>query len=186
MTSTPGERPRKSNGELTLADLCNRFLTSKLRMVQSGELSPRSLTDYKSSCDRLISHFGKTRLVEDLAPEDFATFRASIAEGCGPVRISNEITRCKVIFKYASNNRLIPQPVNYGTEFNKPGKAVLRKHKAKSDKRLFTAEEIRKLLAESKPVMKSAILLAINGGLGNSDISNLEFRNLDGLVEQLV
>src|SRR5258705_9141836 len=34
---------QEASDGLTVADLCNKFLTSKLRKVEAGELSPRSL-----------------------------------------------------------------------------------------------------------------------------------------------
>jgi len=89
------------------------------------------------------------RFVEDLAADDFESLRSDIAKSCGPVRLGNEIVRCKSVFKYASDNRLIEKPVNFGSEFRKPNKKVMRKHKAESDQKLFEACEIRRLLNEA-------------------------------------
>src|SRR5215471_13234751 len=50
-----------------VADLCNRFLTAKLRKVSSGELGARMFQEYKETTDMLVDAFGKTRLVDDLA-----------------------------------------------------------------------------------------------------------------------
>ena len=118
-----------------------------------------------------LHYFGRTRLVEDLDATDFQSLRADIANSWGPVRLGNEVVRVKSVFKYAAENKLIPQPVVFGTEFRKPGKAVLRKHRAKQDKKLFESGEIRSLLDAASPSMKAAILLGINCGAGNSDCS---------------
>jgi len=175
-----GRTPRKAKAdELTVADLCNAFLNAKLRRVTTGELSQRSFAEYKQTTDRLIAAFGKNRLVEDLAADDFAQMRADIAKTCGPVRLGNEITRTKSVFKYATDNALIAGTMRYGSEFQKPGKSVMRRHKSSSDKKLFTVAEVKALLDEASPTMKAAILLGINAGAGNTDVSNLEFRNLD-------
>lgn len=40
-----GRTPRSWHEDLTVAELCNHFLTAKLR--QAGELSPRTFADYK-------------------------------------------------------------------------------------------------------------------------------------------
>ena len=54
-----------------LADLCNRFLTAKVRQREAGEIGARMFDEYKAATDRLVSTFGKTRLVDDLAADDF-------------------------------------------------------------------------------------------------------------------
>ncbi len=196
-------RRNAADGALTLADLCNRFLTAKLRSVEAGELTRRSFQEYKSTTDRLIAEFGKTRLADDFTPEDFGPYRAVLAERYGPVRLGNEITRIKSMFRYAASNKLIVAPVAFGSSLNKPSKQVLRKHKAVSPKRLFTAAEIRlmldalagnevtlpapdaetgepvKLTLDANPAMRAAVLLGINAGAGNTDVANLEFSHLD-------
>src|SRR5262245_11842658 len=67
-----GRTPREASGELTVKDLCNRLLNAKQALLDVGELAPRTWADYKEVCDTLVSHFGKTRLVADLGPDDFA------------------------------------------------------------------------------------------------------------------
>ncbi len=44
---------------------------------------------------------------------------------------------------------------------------------------MFEAAEIRKLLGEAKQPLKAMILLAVNGGLGQSDLALLPTRALD-------
>ena len=124
-----GRTPRgKPDGELTLADLCNRFLTAKYRKLAAGEMGNRMFQDYREVADLLCKALGKDRLVDDLAAADFEALRAQLAERWGPVRLGNTITRIKSIFKYAFDNGLITRPVRYGGEFAKPDKAVLRRH----------------------------------------------------------
>ena len=55
----------KQDGKLTVAEVCNEYLTAKLHKLETGELSPRSFADYQSTTDRLVEAFGKTRIVED-------------------------------------------------------------------------------------------------------------------------
>lgn len=173
---TPREVP---DGELTLKELCNKFLTSKANLVASNELSPRSLYDYQGTLQMMCDFFGKEHLVSDLRPSDFAELRSSIAKRCGPVRIGTEITRIKTAFIYAVKNELIEKPVSYGTEFEKPRDDVMKKHRANQDKKLFTVEEVRQLIWAGDPMVQVAVLLGINCGLGNNDISTLQRKHLD-------
>jgi len=109
-----GRKPRESSEGLTVKELANQFLNAKAASRESGELTRRSWQDYKDACDRLVNHFGKGRLVEDIGPEDFADLRRRMAKGWGPGTLGNVIQRMRVVFKFAFDNRLIDKPVCYG------------------------------------------------------------------------
>ena len=81
-----GRTPRVQTDGLTVTDLCNRFLTAKLRKRESGDLGLRMFGEYRETTDLLVGTFGKTRLVDDLAADDFESLRATMAERWGPVR----------------------------------------------------------------------------------------------------
>jgi len=157
-----GRTPRLvSSDGLTVRDLCNRFLTAKKRKRDSGEITSRTFQEYRATTDRLVSTFGNHRLVDDLAADDFESLRADIAKVWGPVRLGNEVTRIRSVFKYAIDNGLIERPVRYGSKFQKPGKAVLRKHKAKNGKKLFETVEIRELLDAESVQLRAMIFLGV-------------------------
>jgi integrase len=174
-----GRTPRVKADGLTIADLCNAFLTAKLRKVSSGELGPRMFTDYKEITDLLVASFGKTRLVDDLAADDFEALRAKLAERWGPVRLANAITRVKSVFKYGLDNGLLEKPVRYGGEFRKPDKAVLRRHRAKNGERMLEADELCRLLDAATVPFRAMVLLGINAGFGNHDIATLPLSALN-------
>src|SRR5262245_25993568 len=50
-----GRVPRTPVGGLTVADLCNHFLTAKNNLVSAGELGPRMFADYKATTDFLAA-----------------------------------------------------------------------------------------------------------------------------------
>ena len=56
-----GRTPRLHPDGLTVRDLANRFLSAKKALVQSGELSPRTWSDYYGSCEYLVKKLGKNR-----------------------------------------------------------------------------------------------------------------------------
>ena len=96
---------------LTIADLCNRFLTAKQRSLEASEITAKTFTDYRATTDRLVTTFGKTRIVDDLASDDFEALRASIAKVWGPVRLGNEVQRVRIVFKYGFECGLIERPI---------------------------------------------------------------------------
>lgn len=86
-----GRTPRVKGNRLTVAGLCNQFLTAKQLQYEAGELSARMYEpnpadplkpkgEYPATTDRLIAAFGAGRLVDDLAADDFSTLRAALAE----------------------------------------------------------------------------------------------------------
>jgi integrase len=174
-----GRTPRVTGDGLTLAHLCNHFLTAKLRKKDAGELGGRVFAEYKNVTDLLVTTFGANRLVDDLAADDFAALRATMAKRWGPVRMVTETVRVKSVFKYATENGLVEKPVRYGSEFKPPSRSVLRRHRAKSGAKMLEAAELRALLGAADPVMKSMILLGINCGMGNTDCAALALQNLD-------
>ncbi len=191
-----GRTPRVKTDGLTVADLCNAFLTAKSRKVAAGELTSRAFMEYKEITDLLVASFGKTRLVEDLAADDFESLRAEMAERWGPVRLGNGITRVKSVFKYGTDNGLVEKTVRYGGEFRKPDKAVLRRHKAAGGARMLEAPQVRLVLdalagkkvetgegetveLTPNPALRAMVLLAVNAGYGNMDVATLPVSALD-------
>jgi integrase len=198
-----GRTPRVKGEGLTVAELCNRFLTAKLRKRNAGELGARMFEEYRETTDLIVAAFGKERLVDDLAADDFERLRAEMAERWGPVRLGNGVTRVKSVFKYGADNGLIEKAVRYGSEFRKPDRAVLRKHRAKNGERMLEAGELRRMLdalsgkevgtgrtdeetgkqgtvkLRPDPALRAMILLGVNAGFGNNDVATLPLSALD-------
>jgi integrase len=174
-----GRTPREPAEALTVYTLCGKFLTTKKRLLDAGELSPRSFADYAAVCKRLIKSFGKGRLVSDLRPDDFERLRAVIAKKWGPVRLGNEITRVRTVFNYGFKGGLLDRPMVLGEGFKVPSKRMLRTHRAARGPKMFEADEIRQMLAAAGPAMRAMILLGVNCGFGNADCGTLPLAALD-------
>lgn len=174
-----GRTPRTKADGLTIAELCDRFLQSKDDKLDAGEITNRTRESYKATCERIVAHFGKTRLVIDLAEDDFAALRKARAKNWGPVALGNEIQRVRMVFKYGVDSGLIQHPMRYGQSFDRPSKKVLRLARAEKGQRMIEAADIRRLIAVADPQLKAMILLGINGALGNTDCGMLEFRHVD-------
>ncbi len=191
-----GRRPTVESDGLTVRKLCNHYLTLKSRRRDSGELSNRSFGDYHRVCQRLIGCFGKHRQVTQLRETDFAKLRNEIAKTWGPASLGGEITRVRMVFRFALDAGLIKESIRFGPGFAAPSRAVLRRHRAAKPAKMFEAEEIRTILKvagpqppegmQPHPVMRAMVLLGINCGYGNADIGLLPKSALnpdDGWVE---
>ena len=177
-------RPEAKKGELTVADMCNSFLAAKFLLVQSEELKPATFQEYKTTCERLTAAFGRDTPVDNLQPIDFQSLRVKLRQTLCLSGVGGQIGKIKSVFKHAKKSDLVPD------DFKKPKKAVLRKERAKGGKKLFTREEVLEILNGRKVddettipgaegQLKAMVLLGINCGLGNTDISELQFQHLD-------
>lgn len=187
-----GRKPRPDSEAVTVEDVANSFLRAKQSLVDVGELSPRTWAGYKIAADELVAHMGKSRIVADLDPQDFATLRNRMAKKWGFHRLGTTIQYVRSIFKHTFEAGLIPTPVRVGPNFKRPSKKTMRLHRAAQGPKLFTADEIRALvqgalvvgkdgpeLVEAGPSMRAMILLGINAGFGNSDCAHLPLTALD-------
>jgi integrase len=180
-----GRTPRVSGDQLTVGGLCNHFLTAKQQRLKAGKLGSRMFAEYKGTTDLIVAAFGVNRSVEDLGPGDFQGLGARIADCWGPVREGNTITRVKSVFKFGLENGLIERAVRYGTEFQQPSRATMRKHKAEAGPKMLEAEELRRLLGHppwapaAEGQLKAMILLAVNCGFGNTDLATLPLSAID-------
>lgn len=174
-----GRTPRIKGDGLTVADLCNRFLTAKQRQMEAGEIVVRTFSEYRGTTDRLVATFGKSRLVDDLAADDFEALRADMAKLWGPTRLGHEVQKVRMVFKYGFESGLIDKPIRYGPQFKKPSMHVLRKHRAMNGKRMLEADQVRTLLEIAGVSLKAMILLGLNCGFGNADVANLSLSDVD-------
>ena len=174
-----GRTPRVQSGELTVMDLCNRFLTEKKHRLDAGKLSARMFDEYRATTDRLLSTFGKTRRVSDLAADNFSALLVALEKQYGPVRCGNEVQKVRTVFKFAYEEELIEHPMRYGSQFKKPSAGVMRRHRAKSGERMLEADQLRTLIEAAPAAVKAMLFLGLNAGYGNHDIATLPLSALD-------
>ena len=87
-----GRKPKEDTEAVTIKYFVNQFLNAKAASRDAGEITSRTWEDYKAATDLIIDHFGKTRLLADVRPDDFATMRKSLAKKWGPVTLANAST----------------------------------------------------------------------------------------------
>jgi integrase len=121
----------------------------------------------------LVKHFGKSRLVVDLRPDDFTALKNKMSRRWGPLRVADFIQHIRSVFKHAADSDLIDRPVRFGPGFARPTQKTIRLHKAKQGAKMFTAEEVRKMLDAAGIQLKAMLLLGVNCGYGNSDVASV-------------
>lgn len=174
-----GRTARPKGDGLLLGDLAEHFLNSKRQMLTTGELSPRTFQSYLASCAKLVAAFGKHRRVDDLTASDFERLRAVLADGRGVVTLRGDVLTCRMVFKYGYDNGLIDKPIRYGQSFKIPAKSVLRKARQAAGKRMFSADELRKIIDGAPQTMRTMVLLAANCAFGATDLAMLPMSAID-------
>jgi integrase len=174
-----GRTPRTSGDGLTLRQLLNRFLTSKKRLLDSGDITALTWRDYYEACARVAKSIRVSRLVSNLAADDFEGLRADLSQTRGPTALANDITRIRSVFKYGYDSGLIDRPVRFGPAFKKPSRRVLRKVRHDNGPWMFEAAEVRRILDAADPQLRAMILLGANCGFGNTDCAMLTLRHID-------
>ena len=174
-----GRTPQPKSDSLTVADLCNHFLTHKKGLVESNELAQRTFQRYYANCALLVKQFGKRRPVEGLTAIDFQALRKTMTDQWGPVAVANEIQMTRSAFRYGYEAGLLDKPVRFGSGFKKPSAKTIRQARGSNGPHMFPPEQIQAALARASLNMKAMILLTVNGGLGNTDVAMLPISTID-------
>jgi integrase len=174
-----GRTPRADPATLTVKNVANRFLKAKEEAMNAGELSRRTWLDYNAIMEMFLRGIGSRRSVVDLEPSDFAALKNKLAKRNGPHRMCTIIQVIRCAFKHAYESGLLDKPMRFGPEFKRTSKKTLRLHRAKQGAKLFTANEVRRLIDAAGPSMRAMILLGINCGFGNADCGTLPLFAVD-------
>ena len=173
-----GRSPVRTDG-LTIRTLLNEYLHAKEDLVASDELEPATLDEYTRVTDFIADQFGPETLVEKLRPHDFRKLRRELAERFGPVALTNWVQRVRSVFRYASEEQLVPHPVVFGSTFKKPKPKTMRKAKNERGPQMFTPWEIQRMVQDASPDLKAMIFLGVNCGFGCTDCAKLPKRIVD-------
>ena len=174
-----GRLPPSTADGLTVAGLCNSFLTSKLRAFQAGQIVERTFMDLHGVCDLLVGIFGRERPVASLTVADFDEARGKLPATWGPIRTGAIIAKAKSVFKFGLDSGLLDRPVKTGTVFRPPSNRILRLARAARGERLFRPEELRAVIDAAPLQLKAMVLLGANCGFGPTDIGRLPIAALD-------
>ena len=175
-----GNDPCPKSGSLNVDRLVNAFLDSKDLQVQAGDLSPATFNQYRDVCRWLKEYLGSSRLVESLGPADFMKLRSCFDPAWGVSHVGNMITIIRGVFKWGYDATLLEKPIRYGSNFSKPSAKRRKLERASKPSKFFTAPEIWTLYQNSPRREQAWILLGLNCGYGNSDLSRLRVSDVQG------
>lgn len=180
-TVVPPQRP-------TLDEARNRFLDRELRRHERGAISLDSYLDTRSAIVGLFDYFGRSKPVLSHRPDDWSGFRHHLEtepqpndperRRRGAHALDRTVSYIRAMRTWAEENLLEPgQAIRMGDGFDRVRIAEKRKEKRRRRKedgdRFFTRDQIHAIIGalDDQSVMKAMFLLALNGGLGASDLS---------------
>lgn len=175
----PEPQPEPEPEGLTLFDVYAQYLEAKSAEVDTGDIQMRTYRDYKETAKKVLEVFGGERLVDSLKPNDFRKLNAEFAKTHSQGRRAKDITQTKMIFNWALSEGLIDRMPAFGSGFKRPSKDKIELEKQEGGKKLFTADEIQRLIDHADATMTAMILLGVNCALGNADVNNLKLRHID-------
>jgi hypothetical protein len=169
----------------TVADLLNVFIGRKEQAVEQGELSQVSLDEYVCTTDVMAATLGRTRSLNGITPNDLLRLRKALQQGktkvLGVAAFKRRLTLARIVCKFS--NEEFGTSIRYQTPLAAPPKKLLRERRAAVGERLFSAKELRDLIAKTDPHMKAVIYLGINAALGPADCVALTTDKIaDGFV----
>jgi integrase len=207
-----GKPVPNSSADPSIVELANLFIANRKNKIADGSIEARTVEDYESTIQRLIGIVGKECRPQHLRPLDFAGIKAKLAEpvrdGTHGKQVSTgrkaktalvdkrgrqverrsagsvggDIRRLRVFLNWTWKAELIPTAPRYGDEFSPPSRKEQRRKRAKDGRKDFTAEQIRSILTHCHPPMKAMVLIALNGGVGNLDLANMQFSHLTDIA----
>jgi integrase len=176
-------RDRHSGGGLALREVANQYMKYKKRKVEAGELKQASFDQEYRALKGFVDRIGVLRPVDELRPDDFAKYRATLAKRYGWRELAKHIGFVKSMFRYAEAADIIGRTPKYGPEFKGVSKKAKRAHREQTRRehgiRRYEPAEIVKLIDAAAIPLKAMVLLAANCGFGNADCAELRLDDID-------
>lgn len=179
----------KPAGKLRVSDLVDLWLEAKAQEVSIGHIRDVTFDKYKHVAVFISDEIGSRR-VDLVKPSEFRQLQVAAASRWGYHKQRDLVSITRMIFGWGVDEDAI-NPVRIPKSFRKPLRpSEGSSDDASDDKYTWTPDDIRgartALLASQASWGEAALLLGINCGLGNTDVSGLEWRHIEEVEGQLV
>lgn len=171
-----GRTPRRLVGDtcLTLADLRDLWLTSKLAACKAGDLAPASFSKYQIHTRAAVKAVGAGTHADKLTPADFGRIKATICTAYkSPTTRTLAVTLTKMMFRWGVQNEHIKAAPNFGSDFTGAPKRARAAARREAGRVTFEPHEIRRLLKAAGIHLRAMVLLGINCAMTQAEIAAL-------------
>lgn len=161
----------------TLRNFSNKYLEARRAEIMAGTLRKVTYLDLRYSLAQFVHYVGGRRLVSELCPDVFSAaanhFKGKLS-GC---RYNHVVSAVNAWLNYAANHTWLKQLPVFGPLWKKIPLSQLPNRD-----RMVAPEELHRLLSHASEQMRVMLLLAINGGMGPSDLASLAIAEVNGDV----
>ena len=171
---------RPGHDSMTLKQLCDMFLKYQFTKVKANAITAQHYNDQASSLNMLMSFLGQRRSIKDISTLDLQNYKRKLQKHYNKSshRLNLHISNLKTLFHWAKKNDVLKQIPNID--------AISRSKLINRQRRIFTHEEINKLLVVADTQMKAMIWLGLNCGFGCTDCSDLQWKHLNLTIGRVV
>lgn len=174
---------------VTVGVLVNEWLEDRAQDVRGGTLKQRTWDRYTEVAALIIDELGRQTPVSSLTPDDFGKLhRAMMAKTKDSPTVGRYyVTVARMPWRWGFDNG-VTEAVSMGSRFKPPPKSAVRIKRRERGRQTFTANEINTMLDDSRPFMRAAILLGINGGYTQAEVAELRRSWVDldaGVIDHL-
>ena len=161
------------NDLMSITQLCDMFSKYQFSKVKADAITAQHYNDQVSSLNKFMAFLGQSRRIKEISTLDLQNYKRKLEKqySSSKHRLNLHISNLKTLFHWAQKNDILKQIPNID--------AVTRSKIANKQRRIFTHEEIGKLLAVADVKMKAMIWLGLNCGFGCTDCSELQWKHLD-------
>lgn len=172
--------PIPGENDITLGEVVKLWQEYQLDRRDNGKIANRTYEDYSHVIGLMTDHFGKQAAVSSLRPRAWEGFHSKLsASTTSPTVLTRNVTVSKMVFRWAFDSDLLPDQVRFGPAFKVAAKKEVRRKRLQSKKRTLDAEDIRTMIDAAPQPMRSMILLGINCGMTQAEVSALEWEDID-------
>lgn len=151
----------------------NAFIDAKRPTV-----NPHTLKEYQSILKDFKDTVGERKVLTVIGPVEFTAYAKRVS-GYSVIRRTKIVGVIRTAFNWFVAQEWMER-VSYGPVFAQPSKKLVRIDRAKRPRRMYTAKQVRTLYRHAKGMMRAAVLLGINGGMGPADVSRVTVSMIDG------
>ncbi len=172
--------PVLSVGDIGMREYCNLFMAAKVASAERGEIRDVTVQGYLQASRLLVKHFGKQSVVK-ISTNEWTEFRAYLKDGRSWRSVKTYVVHVRAILKWGFDQGIFERPVRDGKALANPSLRLIREEREANDNKSVSPDEIKRLMASvgRRKGFKAMILLGINAGYGNNDVSTLRIEDVD-------
>lgn len=193
--------PRKavSAESPTVVELGNVYADHQAKQLAAGEIGSRHARLCRSTIERFIGIVGKSRRIDTLTPLDWSDVKGKLFEPIPrtkPVRgkvfgrtvdrrsnetVAGEVRRIRSFVTWCADAKLIPHP-DWGKLFRPSTNTSAVAYDDDNEFEIFEPAELRAIIDAASVQFRPLLLLAANGGIGQTDIAAMTVSGMDKLT----